>query len=665
MPVQLKKQGDFLQIQGKLSEAIACYQAAIQQKPDYAEVFNNMGMAFQSQNRLDEAQACYHKALEINPDYAAAWNNLANVFMEKGKLIEAESFYQKALEAKPDLPEAYNNLGNVLKEQGRLDEAIRNYHNALALRPNYPEAYNNLGNAYQEKKALADAIRVYQQALRIDQSNYKTYSNLGSAYQKDGQLYRALSCYKKALELQPEFAEAYNNAGNLLLEIGEIHQALESYQRALHFYPDYAVAHSNLLLAMNYQPALDPHKYYRQTQIWWQQHGKVTATPLKPSPCSDLDRPLKIGYVSPDFYQHSVSFFYLPLLKAHNHRRVEVFCYSDVIAPDHVTAEIQGLCDHWRPITGWPDKTVARRVREDAIDILVDLAGHTSRNRLRVFAHKPAPVQVTWLGYPNTTGMPVMDYRLTDDIADPLGQGDDYHSETLIRLPQGFLCYQPPKAAPDVNRLPARITGGITFGSFNNLPKIHGKVIALWAQIMQRVPGSRLILKCKQLADESTRQRYYDLFSHRGIGCDRIILLPWAASTTGHLSVYHQVDIGLDPFPYNGTTTSCEALWMGIPVITLQGNRHSGRVGASLLTRLGLTELIAESEAQYVQIATDLAADGDRLDMLRAGMRQRMRASKLLDDASFARSMEKVFRRMWETWCQKNTATPDLPSPSL
>jgi predicted O-linked N-acetylglucosamine transferase (SPINDLY family) len=339
----------------------------------------------------------------------------------------------------------------------------------------------------------------------------------------------------------------------------------------------------------------------------------------------------------------------VPLLKAHNHQEVEVFCYADLKSPDQTTATIKQLCDHWRPITGLTDETVARQIRDDAIDILVDLAGHTSGNRLRVFAYQPAPVQITWLGYPNTTGMPVMDYRLTDDIADPQDLEDAYHSETRIRLPEGFLCYEPPETAPDVNRLPVCTTDGITFGSFNSLPKINETVIALWAHILCQVPGSRLMLKSKRLADKTTRQRYRNLFLCHDIGSDRVYLLPWAASTAGHLAVYHEVDIGLDPFPYNGTTTTCEALWMGVPVITLRGHRHSGRVGASLLTRLGLTELIADSQAQYVRIAKQLASDIDGLEKYRSGMRPRMGASALMDKGSFAGSMENTFRHIWET----------------
>jgi predicted O-linked N-acetylglucosamine transferase (SPINDLY family) len=325
-----------------------------------------------------------------------------------------------------------------------------------------------------------------------------------------------------------------------------------------------------------------------------------------------------------------------------------VYCYSDVKSSDVVTDEIKRLADHWRPISGQPDAAVADQIRKDGIDILVDLAGHTAGNRLPVFARKPAPVQVTWLGYPNTTGMPVIDYRLTDEIADPQGEADQYHSETLIRLPDGFLCYDAPDNVPDVSGLRARKTGRITFGSFNNLPKINEEVIRLWSRLLHNVPNSCLLLKSKQLADEPTRQRFLELFSATGIGSERIKLLPRTPSTAGHLALYHQIDIALDPFPYNGTTTTCEALWMGVPVITLRGNRHSGRVGASILTRIGLQEMIAESEGQYVQIGMKLAENIDRLEQLRSQMRQRMKTSPLCDGKCFARTMENTFRNIWK-----------------
>jgi predicted O-linked N-acetylglucosamine transferase (SPINDLY family) len=297
-------------------------------------------------------------------------------------------------------------------------------------------------------------------------------------------------------------------------------------------------------------------------------------------------------------------------------------------------------------------------VCKDGIDILVDLAGHTAENRLLVFARKPAPVQITWLGYPNTTGMPVMDYRLTDEIADPPGEAGHYHSETLIRLPDGFLCYSPPDDAPEVSGLPARQSVRITFGSFNNLPKINEAVIALWSRLLLQVPQSDLLLKSKQFADAHVRQRFLDLFTSHGIAAERITLQPRVPSTAGHLALYDRVDIGLDPFPYNGTTTTCEALWMGVPVITLRGDRHAGRVGASLLTRVGLKELIAESEAHYIEIGKKLARDLDGLEELRTDLRARMQASTLCDGQSFARMMENTFRLFWKTWCQNNA--PDV-----
>jgi predicted O-linked N-acetylglucosamine transferase (SPINDLY family) len=283
-------------------------------------------------------------------------------------------------------------------------------------------------------------------------------------------------------------------------------------------------------------------------------------------------------------------------------------------------------------------------VRKDGIDILVDLAGHTAENRLLVFARKPAPVQITWLGYPNTTGMPVMDYRLTDEIADPPGEADQYHSETLIRLPDGFLCYSPPDDAPDVSGLPARQTGRITFGSFNNLPKINEAVIALWSRLLLQIPQSDLLLKSKQFADAHVRQRYLDLFTSHGIEAERITLLQRVSSTAGHLAIYDRVDIGLDPFPYNGTTTTCEALWMGVPVISLRGDRHAGRVGASILTHVSLQELVAADEDQYIRVGIKLARELDELEGLRKSLRARMQASVLCDGRAFARTMENIFR---------------------
>ena len=650
-PLKLHQQGDWLFNKGQVAEAINCYQQALILKPDYAEVYNNLGMALKRQNRLEAAIECYKKAFKFKPDYAIAYNNLANTLMESGDLSAAKVNYEKALTLKSDVPEVYNNLGNVLMALGHIEDAVAKFQTALKLRPDYVEAYSNLGNALQKKKAFGDAIRCYQSALNYDPNYFKAYNNLGNAYQQNGELSRAVDCYQNALQLQPDYAEAHNNLGNVRVEMGKIPEALESYQKALELDPSFAVARSNLLLTLNYQSNGDLSSGYHSARDWWQDHGRPVYKSVKHKNSVEPLRRLKIGYVSPDFRQHSVSFFFLPLIQHHNRQLVEVFCYSDVKSSDDVTGKIMASADEWRPISGLPDEAVAGQVRKDSIDILVDLAGHTAENRLLVFAYKPAPVQITWLGYPDTTGMPVMDYRLTDEIADPVGEADKYHSETLIRLPDGFLCYQPPDDAPHVSQLPACKAGGITFGSFNNLPKINEAVIGLWSRLLQQMSDSCLLLKSRQFADDHVRQRFLGLFSANGVASERIRLLPRTPSTAGHLALYHQVDIGLDPFPYNGTTTTCEALWMGVPVITLRGNRHAGRVGTSILTRVGLEDLIAESEAQYVEIGIELAKDLDGLKKLRAEMRPRMQASPLCGGKNFAGKMEKAFRGMWQSWC--------------
>ena len=654
MSVRLKQKGDFLLNQGKTSEAIQSYQQAIQQKPDYAEAYNNLGIAFKYQNRLDEAITCYQQALKSRPDYAIAYNNMANAIRDKGNLAEAERLYLEALRLEPDFAEVSNNLGNVLMEQGQLDKAILQIQKALQVKPDYAEAHNNLGNAFQEQKDFTVAIHCYQRAIKLNPQYHKAFNNLGNAYQKLGLLNQAILCYQKAIELRPDYSEAFNNAGNALVESAKIPEAIAAYKKALDIDPAYIVAHSNLLLAWQYQADFDIATHYVAAKNWWQQQASNSVRPdITKNPATGQKR-LKIGYISSDFRQHSVSFFFLPLLTNHDRSLVEVFCYSGVKFPDYLTHKIKMLCDHWRPIVGRSDHAIADQVRQDGIDILVDLAGHTAENRLPVFAHKPAPVQITWLGYPGTTGMPVIDYRITDDIADPPGEADEYHSETLIRLPLGFLCYGPPVDAPDVSGLPARKNGLITFGSFNNLPKVNPEVVALWSRLLDQVTDSRLLLKSKQFTDKYVRQQFLDLFFAGGIGAERLTLLPRAATTAAHLALYHQVDIALDPFPYNGTTTTCEALWMGVPVITLRGERHAGRVGASLLNKIGLGEMVAENQDQYVGIGIELAEDMNALENLRAGLRSHMQSSALCDGRAFARTMEYAFQKAWRNWCQKN-----------
>ena len=347
-----------------------------------------------------------------------------------------------------------------------------------------------------------------------------------------------------------------------------------------------------------------------------------------------------------------MAFFVEPLLKGHDRQAVEVFCYAEVTRPDTVTAHLQGLADHWLVTVGLSDEELAERIRADGIDILVDLAGHTAKNRLRVFARKPAPVQVTWLGYPNTTGLEAIDYRLVDAVTDPVGEADAWASETLVRLEGGFLCYGGVKDAPEPTVPPCLKTGTVTFGSFNNPAKVSAATFDAWATLLSRLPQARLLLKGKPFADAATRALFLARLGERGVAAERVELVAWLPGAAAHLALYHRVDIALDPFPYNGTTTTCEALWMGVPVVTLRGDRHAGRVGASLLSQIGLTDLIANSVEEYVAIALALAGNPGHLHELRRSLRSRMAASSLCDGRAFARKMEAAFRTMWQVWCE-------------
>ncbi|HUV49877.1 MAG TPA: tetratricopeptide repeat protein [Anaerolineae bacterium] len=643
--------GNALIKQGQLEEAAASYRKALTIKPDFAEAHNNLGNAFKEQGQLEEAVASYRKALIIKPDYAEAHNNLGNALIKQGRLEEAAASYRKALIIKPDYAEAHNNLGIALIKQGRLEEAAASYRKAIIIKPDYAEAHSNLGNALKEQERLEEAAASYRNALTIKPDFAEAHNNLGNALIEQGRLEEAAASYRKALIIKPDYAEAHNNLGNALIERGQLEEATASYRKALIIKPDYAEAHSNLLRNLNYFPNISGEDIYNESIKWDQQHAK---TLLRKEPVyaniKEKERKLRIGYVSPDFRTHSVAYFFEPLIKAHNKENVEVYCYSNVMKPDNVTERLKVEADNWFSIVGKSDEDVAEQIRRDGIDILVDLAGHTAKNRLLVFAYKPAPIQVTWLGYGSTTGMSAIDYRFTDEVADPVGEADNLHSEELIRLESGFLCYKGDESAPEISRLPCLERGYITFGNFNNLTKTTPEVVKFWSDILHALPNAHFLMKSRQLKDEEVKAKYQGMFEKEGISGDRIELFGWLPNKKDHLGLYSKIDIGLDPFPYNGTTTTCEALWMGVPVVTMLGDRHFGRVGASILKHVGLGELIANDPKSYVEIALQLSMDIEKLAALRNGLRDQMINSPLCDASAFARNVEEAYIRMWERY---------------
>jgi predicted O-linked N-acetylglucosamine transferase (SPINDLY family) len=685
-PQQLVDRGIAAGEAGRTDEALRCYRRAIEVDPNHVAAHFNLGLLHLAGARYQEAEAEFHAALRLRDGFPEAWVALAESLEEQGKddeavdalnqaiaqrvdyigalmnasvllqkmdrLDAAELSYRRVIALDPASPVAHNNLGNVLHTLGRSAEAEACFRACLQIAPESAVAHSNLASVLRDLGRFAGAEASCREALRLDPRLPEAHHHLGSILQMIGQASGSEASLRQALALRPDYREAHNSLGNSLRDLGRLDEAEASFLSALALDPDDSAARDNFLLTLNYTSRYSRDQVYDQHREWARRHEAPRASARKhhANP-RDPRRRLRIGYVSPDFRRHSVAYFIEPVLAQHDRNGFEVYCYSNVARPDQMTDRLLKLADHAGSIVGINDETAAETVHKDGIDILVDLAGHTAGHRLELFALKPAPVQATYLGYPNTTGLESIDWRITDAYADPPEDGDAFHSEHLARLPKSFLCFQPPREAPEVGPPPFRTNGYITFGSFNVLPKMTPEVIRTWSQLLGRVPRSRLLLKALGLGDAPSRGRVLAEFGRHGIAAARVTALPMEGALQDHLARYHDMDIALDPFPFNGTTTTLEALWMGVPVIALEGDRHSSRVGASILANAGLGELLARNIEAYIETAARLAADGDRLAQLRRTTRNRISASPLLDPAGFMRALEDAYRRMWEDWC--------------
>lgn len=665
--------------------ALKLFDRALAKAPRSAEYHNNRGLALDRLERAAEAETSYRRALALKPGHPDATVNLANLLRAQGRPAEAESLLRMLLARSPDFASARNALALALKDQDRLAEALAEVDRALALRRSFAEALSNRGlvldaldradeaaEAYRaaialqplraephvrlgqillvKKSDLDGAVAAFRQAIACDPRSAAGHHGLGTALLLKLEFTEALRHFRTALEIEPENVDALHNLGHALLQTGDTAAASATLRHAVGVRQEKRHAcFSEYLMSLNYDDRLSAAEIAAEHVRIGRLFAAETQVARKATPLGG--RRLRVGYVSPDFRLHSCAFFMEPLLAAHDRSAVEVFCYASVKQPDDVTERLKSLSEHWRDIRDVSDEDAARQVAEDGIDILVDLAGHTADTRLGVFALAAAPVQASWLGYPNMTGLPAIPYRLTDGWADPPGEADRLHAGRLIRLAGGFLCYAPLAAAPAVGPLPLERNGRLTFGSFNNASKIGGRTIACWAAILDRIDGSRLLLKSRQFQDAGTRTRFAGLFAEHGVGADRLAMLPQLPDMGAALAAYGDIDIALDPFPYNGTTTTCEALWMGVPVVTLVGDRHAARVGYSLLQSVGVPELAAGGEETYVELAAGLAADRARLAAYRQSLRQRVAASPLCDPLRFARAMEAAFREMWTDAC--------------
>jgi predicted O-linked N-acetylglucosamine transferase (SPINDLY family) len=607
------------------------------------------GNACLRNNQLAEAKTLFTRVCAIKPTDAEAWIALGNVNGQLGQFEEAAACCERAVALRPDIAVTHNNLGNVYKLQGRLNEALASYQEALRLDPHDAMAHSNLGILLKTMGRIDEATACLQDALRLDPRHAEAHNNLGNIHFDGGRLDKALACFQEALRLKPEFVQAYNNLGLVYQAQGRLEDALACYREALRLDPDKAIPHSNLLYVLNYRDRCDAATLFAEHVRWGERHGRGLSDLDAHSNVPDADRRLRVGYVSADFRNHPIAYFLEAVLAHRDKARFEIFCYNNRAISDDATRRLRRHADHWRDIVGQPDEAVARQIRRDGIDILVDLAGHTKGNRLLTFALKPAPVQATWIGYITTTGLKAMDYIIADRFVIP-PEDEPYYVERPVRLPHSYLCFTAPHYPIEVSPLPALHGNEVTFGCFNNASKLTPTVIAVWAKLLHAVPHSRLFLKYTGLDDVQVQRHYRDLFTQHRIEGNRI-RFSGQSPRERLLAAYREVDIALDPFPYNGGTTTVEALWMGVPVVSLRGDRFVSRTGETILTNIGLAECVADSEDAYIAKARALTADLPRLAELRSQLRSRLLNSPLCDGAGFTRDLEAAYRTMWKSWC--------------
>ncbi len=578
------------------------------------------------------------------------------------ELAEADRCYRQALELKPGDGEILFALGRIAEFDRRNEEAISLYREAAATRPEDRSIAFALGAMLLESRRFKEAEEVCAAGLKLDPEHHLMRSNYAGALIEQGRREEALPHLERLREQLPDGqASAYVNfnLGGIYREYGRIEEAIEAYRHTLRLFPGRSEPFSNLLLTLNYSERVTAEEIFLEHCRWGARFSVPYAAP-------EFDRTwprrLRLGYVSPDFRSHVVSFFIEPILANHDRARFEVFCYHTHLEKDHVTEALRRLVPNWRDCDGLIPAELAERIRADRIDILVDIVGHTDGTALPAFALKPAPVQATYLGYPNTSGLGAVDYRITDAVADPPGEADGLSVERLVRLPGSYFCYRPRIAANPPGALPALSRGVVTFGCFNGFIKISDIFLDAVANVLSAVPRSRFLLKGRPLSIGHVADRVREKFARAGIDPARIELRGWTSSPSAHLEVYQELDIALDSFPYNGATTTCEALWMGVPVVTHTWDRHAGRAAASILGAVGLADCVAHDSGEYVAIAARLAGDLERLAGLRAGLRERMRSSPLMQEAQFVRRLEQAYVRMWESKLARRSALAPAPA---
>jgi len=634
-----------LQKFGRGKEALSQIRKAVALAPDSVELHVAMGFILQENARYMDALAAYAKASRLNPDVGFVW-------FRQGKLLNGLKRYSEAIEALTkavSLPgaqgEFHNELGIAFHMSKRFQEAMEHYERALAMGYNTAALQCNRGVIFKDLRKGGNAILAFHSAVKMDPSNVSYLNNLGAAALEIGLNSEALDCFEEAARQNPKLPTAQNNIGNLLKDRARGNDALPHYRKAMELAPEDRDAPSNYLLCHMYLPDADPKAVFEEHRKWGIETAKKFPASYKFKP-RDVGAKLRVGFVSADLCHHPVAHFIEPIFRSYDRSKFEFVAYGDQRKSDAFSERLSKMVDKWSETCSLDDRELSKKIHGDRLDILFELSGHTAYNRLGVFAFKPAPVQVSYLGYAGTTGLPAIDFRLTDIHADPPGMTEKFYTEKLIRLPECAWCYEPDEFVPDISPSPAERRGYVTFGCFNNMAKLNTALFETWAEILNRVPNSRLRLKARTLADEGVREELKGCFTSKGIESKRLEFFPHTQKIHEHLTHYQEVDIALDSYPYHGTTTTCEAMWMGVPVVSRAGVTHVSRVGASLLNAVDLRELVCDSRESYISTAVEWASDVGRLAKLRPTMRERMRMSVLMDGERFFKNFGEALESM-------------------
>jgi protein O-GlcNAc transferase len=617
--------------------------------PNQMSIAQAMQLAVQKHQagNLREAEEIYRGVVRREPGNSEALHLLGIIALQTGRADLAIDMIGRAIAISPQVPAFHSNLGNALRQMRRFEDAAKAYREAIRISPNFAAAHINLGNILFEMGKIEESITAHRRAVALAPQNAEAHYNLGIALRERGMLDEAVSACREAIRLRPNHAGAFHNLGLVLRDQGLHDEAIAAGRRATELRPDSAEFHSNLLLRLHYHQEATPALLLEEARQWGRRHAVKFAQTARPhSNDRDPDRPLRIGYVSADFRNHPVGRFILPLIEGHDAKQFQIYCYAQIEGEDEITRRTRPCAGVWRDTVGVSDERLAEQIRADGIDILVDLSSHTACNRLLVFARKPAPVQVTYLAYPGTTGIDAMDYRVTDAYLDPPGISEEFYCEKSVRV-RSYWCFRPPNEDLAVSVPPAADAGFVTFGCLNGFRKVTAATLETWCAVLSATADSRMLIHAEE---GSHRARVLAFFQGRGIDPKRIAFVP-TLPLREYLQEYRHIDIALDPFPFAGGTTTCDALWMGVPVITLAGQTAVGRGGVSILSNAGFPEFIAGNSSDYVRLAGELARYLGRLKELRSKQRERMSSSRLMDERRFVADMEAAFRAVWRQWC--------------